>query len=254
MKQNVEIISLIYKSVQYLHFIHDQLNSSLCEVGGWDVGIRIVANDATDEVITELKNLGINYTIFNAPDPNEFYLNRVYRAFNFCVTSSAYDNICLVNSDCGFSKDWLKNLLKHHDGVNIPCARLIESGKMDSGKYGINLVKYAGHNFGIHPNGFEKDNWMQFAENIKEDIVKLGGLYGPCIHNKNRFIESGMYPVGNVFMVNGEIKFGLPNDRPIYMSSDDYYFHEILEKKYGMKHITVFDAPIYHIIEGEKDE
>ena len=40
----------------------------------------------------------------------------------------------------------------------------------------------------------------------------------------------------------------------MYMSGDDYYFHEILEKKFGMKHITVFDSPVYHIIEGEKDE
>ncbi len=252
--KNVEVVSLIFSSVQYLHFIYEQLNSALCEVEGWDVGVRIVANDATDEVISELKNLDINYTIFNAPDPAEFYLNRTYRAYNFCIESSEYDNVCLVNSDDGFCIDWLKNLLKHHDGTNIPCSRLIESGKMDSGIHGINLLKHIGHNFGIHPNSFDGSGWSKFAETIKEDVIKPAGLYMPCIFNKDRFIESGKYPIGNAFIEGNGVVFGYANDRPVYKSGDDYYFHEILEKKYGMKHITVFDSPVYHIQEGEKDE
>jgi hypothetical protein len=253
MKKNVEVISLIYKSIQYLHFIYEQLISPLCKVGGWDVGVRIIANDATPEVISELKSLDINYTIYNAPQPNEFYLNRVYRAYNFGVESSEYDNVCLVNSDLGFSTDWLKNLLKYHDGINIPCSRLLESGKMDSGLYGVNLLKSVGYNFGIHPIDFRQDEWLKFAEIFKEPIIKPHGLYGPCLFNKKRFLESGMYPIGNVFLENGQIKFGFPNDRPVFKSADDYYFHDVLENKYGMKHITVFDSIVYHIIEGEKD-
>ena len=131
--KNVEIVSLVYKSVKYLHFICEQLNSDLCKAQGWSVGVRIVANDATDEVLLELEKMDIKYSVFNNPDPNEFYLNRVYRAYNYAVTSSEYDNVCLVNSDDVFCNDWLANLLKHHDGINIPCSRLIESGKMDSG-------------------------------------------------------------------------------------------------------------------------
>ena len=229
--KNVEVVSLIFKSVQYLHFVYEQLNSAICKVDGWDVGIRIVANNATDEITRELKNLDINYTIYNAPDPSEFYLNRVYRAYNFCVTSSEYDNICLVNSDDVFCKDWLKNLLKHHDGTNIPCSRLIESGKMDSGTHGVNLLTTVGYNFGVHPNSFKKDEWLDFAESIKEDVAKLRGLYMPCVFNKSRFIESGKYPIGNAFMHNGKVEFGFPNDRAVYKSGDDYYFHEILENK-----------------------
>ncbi len=252
--KNVEVVSLIFKSVQYLHFVYEQLNSTMCKVEDWDVGIRIVSNDATDEVIAELKNLNINYTIFNATDTNEFYLNRVYRAYNFCVTSSEYDNVCLVNSDDVFCKDWLKNLLKHHDGTNIPSSRLIESGKMDSGTHGVNLLKVIGHNFGTHPNSFDNSGWQQYAETIKEDIVKAHGLYMPCVFSKERFIESGKYPIGNIFLEGGKPVAGYPNDRPVYKSADDYYFHDILEKKYNMKHITVFDSPVYHIQEGEKDE
>ena len=87
--------------------------------------MRVVANDATPEVLEELKTMSIKYSVFSNPNPEEFYLNRVYRAYNYAVTSSEYDNICLVNSDDVFCKDWLANLLKHNDGVNIPCRRLI---------------------------------------------------------------------------------------------------------------------------------
>ena len=102
MKKNIEIISLIFKSTQYLHFIVDKLKSELCKADGWNVGVRIVANDATPEVLEELKKIDIPYTIYNSPNPNEYYLNRVYKAYNFCVTSSNYDNVCLINYS-GFS-------------------------------------------------------------------------------------------------------------------------------------------------------
>lgn len=253
-KKNVEVVSLIYKSIDYLYFIYNQLKSDLCKVDGWDVGVRIVANDATPEVLQELSKLDIPYTDFKNPNPEEFYLNRVYRAYNHALVSSEYDNVCLVNSDDGFCKGWLENLLKHHDGINIPCSRLIESGKMESGLHGVNLLRTEGRHFGRNPKEFDKDGWLEYAETIKEDVTKPGGLYMPCVLNKQRAIESGLYPEGNIFIENNYLVAGYPNDRPVYKAGDDYYFHNVLEPKYGMKHITVFDSPVYHIVEGEKDD
>ena len=146
--KNIEVISLVYKSVSYLHFIYEQMKGGLCTAAGWDIGVRIVANDATPEILEELKQLDIKSTVFKNPDPKEFYLNRVYRAYNFAIESSEYDNVCLVNSDQAFCRGWLSNLLKHHDGNNIPCSRLIESGKMESGKHGVNLMRAEGKHFG----------------------------------------------------------------------------------------------------------
>ena len=255
MNKYVEVVTLVYKSVKYLHFICDQLQSDLCKVDGWNVGVRVVANDATPEVLKELENMDIKYSIFNNPDPNEFYLNRVYRAYNYAVTSSEYDNVCLVNSDDVFCKDWLANLLKHHDGVNIPCSRLIESGKMDSGMHGVNLMRVEGEHFGRHPDEFDMERWLSYAEKIKENRTEPRGLYMPCVLEKARVIESGLYPEGNVFLEPpNKLVIGYPNDRPVWRAGDDFYFHYVLEPKYGMKHITVFDSPVYHIIEGEKDE
>jgi hypothetical protein len=250
-KKNVEVVSLIFKSTDYLNFIADQLASDLCSAPGWDVGTRIVANDATDCVLSELKNIPIPYSIYNHDkNPNEFYLNRVYAAYNYCVTSSDYDNIVLVNSDDRFSPGWLHNLLKHHNGVNIPCSRLIESGKMSTGTHGVNL---GDNNFGRHPSSFDSPGWEKWALNHQEDRTAPGGLYMPCLFSKEKFLTSGMYPEGNIFLKGNSKIVGCPNDRPLWKAGDDYLFHDILEANHGMRHITVFDSLVYHIVEGEKD-
>lgn len=246
MLKNIEIISLIYKSTVYLNYIVKQLKSEFCKAEGWDVGIRVVANDATKNVFEALKNVGIPYTIFNNPDKNEYYINRVYRCYNYCAITSEYDNICLINSDNGFSGGWLSNLLRHHDGINIPCSRLVESGKMLSGMYGIS------NNFGRTCGEFELrfNDWLLWADQHREDRIVCGGLYMPGIFEKHRFIESGMYPEGNIY---SDGRIGSMVGR-VLRSADEFYFHDILEKKFGMKHVTVFDSMVYHIQEGEKDE
>ena len=244
--KNIEVVSLIYKSTSYLKYIAKQLNSGLCKADGWDVGVRVVANDATNKVLEALKDIEIPYTVFDNPDKNEHYMNRVYRCYNYCVTSSEYDNICLINSDNGFSEGWLQDLLKHHDGVNIPCSRLIESGKMLSGRYGVT------QNFGRTCDEFESrfDGWLAWSHKFREDKVAPGGLYMPAVFDRQRFIDSGMYPEGNIYsdgkvgsLVGGVIR-----------TADEFFFNDVLIKRFGMKHITVFDSMVYHIQEGEKDE
>lgn len=242
MNKTIEIISLIFKSIDYLELIHDQLKSDNCKVDGWEVSIRIVANDATDEVIEKLKTLNIPYSIYNDPKPNDYYLNRVYRCFNYAGKTSTADNICFVNSDMVFSKDWLTNLLKHHDGINIPCSRLVESGKMLSGEHAMSF------DCGRKPKNINYNSWNDLVNKISSEEVKEKGLFMPCIFEKNLFVESGMYPEGNIYN-NGIGTLG------IFMKSGDaYYFYDILTNKYGMKHITVYDSLVYHIQEGEKDE
>jgi hypothetical protein len=241
MKQNIEIISLIYKSIDYLNLICKELKSDNCKVDGWKVGIRLVLNDATDEIIEAVKNMDIEYTIYNDKNPTEYYLNRVYRCWNFAGQTSKYDNICFVNSDMVFSKDWLKNLLKYHDDINIPCSRLVESGKLRSGRFGIEA------DFGKTATTVNYNGFNEFVNSVSVNEVYEGGLYMPCVFTKNRFIESGMYPEGNIY-TTGIGKFG----DPFVASGDDYFFNR-LRKLYGMKHLTVFNSIVYHIQEGEKD-
>jgi hypothetical protein len=239
MNKNIEVISLIYKSVSYLYFIYEQLKNVKAE--GWDVGFRIVANDPTEKVENAIKTLGAKYNVYKDQKPTDYYLNRVYRCWNYAGTSSKYDNICFVNSDMAFSDGWLTNLLKHHDGNSIPCSRLVESGKMPSGLYGIS------NNFGQNVNEINLNKWEKYAASIRVNEVHHGGLYMPCVISKQRFIESGMYPEGNIY------SDGVGTLNSFIQSGDDWYFKR-LNKQYGMKHITVFDSLVYHIQEGEKDE
>jgi len=134
--KTVEIVCLIFKSVAYLKHIIDQAER-YGHADGYEVAYRIVANDATEKVLNYLKDNNINHSVFNNPDPNEYYINRVYRAYNYAISSSKADIVCPINSDFAFSPRWLDNLLKHYDGTTIPASRLIESGKMRSGKHGV---------------------------------------------------------------------------------------------------------------------
>ena len=245
MHKNIEVIALVYKSVDYLRFIEDQLR--LAKADGWQVGVRIIANDPTDEVREALEDCTIPYSIYKDKEPQDFYLNRVYRCWNYAGASSRFDSICFVNSDMMFSYGWLDALLKHHDGTNIPCSRLVESGKLRSGTYGIE------QNFGTHPNNLDAIAFESFTERTKEDKTQDGGLFMPCIFETKRFIDSGGYPEGNLFSNDGKLYVGFPNDRPVFMSGDQYFFAN-LAMKLHMKHITVFDSIVYHIQEGEMDE
>lgn len=239
--KNLEIIGLVFKSEDYLDLLFNQLNSDYCKVDGWRISTRIVANDALPHIITKLKKLNINYSIYNDSKPNDYYLNRVYRCWNFSGKSSKCDNICFVNSDMVFTKDWLSNLLKHHDGINIPTSRLIESGKMPSGEHGVSI------NCGKNPRDINYGKLNILSHSISEDKTLPNGLFMPCIFEKSRFLESGMYPEGNIYVD------GVGTLNKFIQSGDDWFFKK-LEDKYGMKHITVFDSLVYHIQEGEKDE
>jgi len=199
-----------------------------------------VANDASEKIINKLKTLNINYSIYNDYKLNDYYLNRVYRCWNFAGRTSNYDNICFVNSDMVFTENWLLNLLKHHDGINIPTSRLIESGKMPSGTHGISI------DCGKNPKNLDLIKLAHISKIISEDKILNKGLYMPCIFEKSRFIESGMYPEGNIYTD------GIGTLNGFLQSGDDWYFRK-LEKEYGMKHITVYNSLVYHIQEGEKD-
>jgi hypothetical protein len=240
-KNNVEVIALIFKSLDYLDLIYQELKSDKCKAIGWDVSVRIVANDATPEVIDKLKTLDIPYTIYNDPIPDDYYLNRVYRCWNFAGETSESDNICFVNSDMVFSDGWLDNLLKHHDGTNIPTSRLIESGKMLSGRHGVS------RDCGRNPREINHILWNDTVNELKVDEIHNDGLYMPCVFERERFIKSGKYPEGNIYQ-NGVGKLS-----GFIKSGDAYYFQDVLMNQFGMKHITVFDSLVYHIQEGEKD-
>jgi hypothetical protein len=125
--------------------------------------------------------------------------------------------------------------------VNLPCSRLVESGKMSSGKYGIS------QDFGRTPNTINYKKWEEYVYDTSINDTYPGGLFMPCIFEKNLFIKSGMYPEGNIYNT------GVGNFGDIFIDSGDNYFFKKIIREYGLNHITVFDSLVYHIQEGEKD-
>ena len=240
--KKIEIIGLIYKSPSYLKLLIQELNKDYSlSIPGFNVNARVVANDPTEKIKNLLTLSEMKFSIYNDPKPEDYYLNRVYRCYNYAAVTSDADVICFINSDMIFSDCWLENLVKHLEG-NIPCSRLVESGKFVSGMHGI------GCDFGRSPDGFQYEKWNEYVKNTSSDEVKEGGLYMPCLFDRQQFIDAGMYPEGNIYKDG----VGTRNGNVVY--SGDMYFFELIKRKYGLKHVTVFNSLVYHIQEGEKDE
>ena len=210
-----------------------------------EVTLRVVANDPTLNVRQALPLLKIPYTVYNDLDLNDYYLNRVYRCWNYCAKSSEADLICFINSDMAFSENWLKPLVDLHKNNYLPVARLVESGKIKSGTHGYT------QNFGRHPKEFNEQVWLDFVKYFSKDEVHEGGLHMPVVFDKWEFILAGSYPEGNVLWP------GTPNEvvgsRAYEALGGDYIYFKRFTQLTGRKHATAFNSVVYHIQEGELD-
>ena len=228
---NVSVICLIYKSTKYADFVWNSFNKYTK-----DANFLFIANDATNKVKSYLKENNLPHLIFENSDKNEYYLNRVYRAWNYGGINAPGEIIVFVNSDMAFSYNWLECLLKNIKKDKIICSRLVESGKLLTGKHGINK------NFGQAYQEFNDNSFQKFAKKIKKAELHRNGLFMPCAIYKNSFIKSGGYPIGNRKEKGGS-----------ETSGDYILFYEKL-KAMGIEHFTSFDSIVYHIQEGEMDE
>jgi len=227
----VSVVCLVYQSTGYINFIWNSFKK-------YTKGAKIffIANDATQEVKNYLKENNLPHLIFENEDKSEYYLNRIYRAWNFGGLKAPGDIIVFVNSDMAFSENWLKNLLKNLKKDRIVCSRLVESGKMLSGKHGVSK------NFGQTYKEYQDSEFQKYTKKISKPELCKGGLFMPCAIYKNLFIKSKGYPIGNRKESDGS-----------ETSGDYIFFYEKL-KPMGVEHFTVFDSIVYHIQEGEMDD
>ena len=166
-------------------------------------------------------------------------MDRVYRGWNTAGLNAPGDVLIFVNSDFAYTPLWIDKLLAHYHGSQLPCSRLVESGKLLSGQWGISK------DFGKTPSGYlpNETSFLRFAESISRNLgAEPGGLYMPCVISKEIFVNSGGYPEGNVKHSDGKIISG------------DAFFFEKLHRDYGLVHVTAMDSIVYHFQEGEKDE
>ena len=230
----ISVICLIYKSIEYANFVLNSFEKYKPPLN-YNLNFCFIANDPTDELLNYFDKNNIRYKLFRNKDLKEHYLNRVYRAWNFGGCESDADIIIFVNSDMAFSQNWLDNLLKNLSENRIVTSRLIESGKLRSGKYGIEK------NFGQTYSEFDDESFQKYAASVFKSEIKQGGLFMPCAIYKDLFVKSGGYPIGNRIEKNGNVTPG-----------DKILFYEKLLPM-GIKHYTVFDSLVYHVQEGEMD-
>lgn len=230
----ITVVCLIYKSVGYAKFVQESFYKYTRGAGS-NVDFLFVANDPTDKMVSYLKENSVPHLVFRNENPDEYYLNRVYRAWNYGGANAGGDVIVFVNSDMAFSEGWLDNLMRNLTSDRIVTSRLVESGKLRSGKYGIEM------DFGRTYSEFRDAEFQEFAKKISSPKLKAGGLFMPCAIHRDTFVKSGGYPIGNRKEKDDNVTPG-----------DKIFFYETLAKM-GLKHYTAFDSVVYHVQEGEMD-
>lgn len=235
---------MIYKSRKYLKFFLDSLRKTAISTKAMEVTYLIVANDASSTVLAALDEEDVPYLTYKDPKPEDYWLNRVYRAWNVGGFAAPGEVLVFVNSDMYFAPGWLENLLAELTSDTIPCSRLVESGKMPSGQHAIS------ENFGRSPDEFQKERFEEFAKSLMYtgDETAEGGLFMPIAFYKSDFVEAGGYPPGNI------CQDGVGAYPSQVLETGDHYFVYSNPVMATKKHITVLDSICYHIQNGEIDD
>jgi len=232
---NITVATLIYKSPAYLDFVMTSLfeHHSIEH----DVQYLIVCNDATEEVVehaewyaksAEFKVKAVDHRNGN---PDDWWIQNVYNAWNRCLIECETEAICFVNSDMAFTDGWLDNLAKYDLDKYIPTSRLVESERMPS------LPGLISKNFGQTLASFQREDFEAFAKEKEEDSAAPGvGAYMPSLLKKETLYKAGGW------RKNWN---GIPGDRITF---------SILEKKLGMQRVMVNDSIAYHFQRGESAE
>lgn len=246
LRPKYSIVCLIYKSVDWLKFVYEQV---LKYTDLTDKEFFFVANDATEEVLEYLRDNYIpHYILNNTPEQqSEWYINNVYRGYNFSAKMARGDFVVFINSDMAFSPNWLTNLINSYDGANCVASRLVESGKLEVGKNGIEK------NFGHIISEYKEDDFQRYAQVVSSDETIDSGLYMPLLVKRNAFMQIGGYPEGNIKTTSSSIFSPDIAKQGDELISGDRILIEKLES-IGVHHQTSYSSIVYHFQCGEKDE
>jgi glycosyltransferase involved in cell wall biosynthesis len=238
------IICLIYKSIDWLKFVYEQI---LKYTDMTDKEFFFVANDANDAVLKYLHDNYIPHYISenSSQQKSEWYINNVYRAYNFSAKKAKGDFLVFINSDMAFTPGWFDNLWKAYNGANCVASRLVESGKLKSGLYGIEK------DFGRNHDSYLEMEFQQYAASAALTKVKNGGLFMPLLIRKQHFFNVGGYPEGNISPESDIFKPVIAKSGDPTISGDNVLMKRLQTQ--GVAHQTAFDSIVYHFQCGELD-
>lgn len=221
----ITLVVLVYRSLRWLNWCMDGVDKSANQTRyRW----LVVACDPTDEV----RNSELVHIIYDNEDPGEFYINRVYRAWNEGVLAAPTSHVVMLNSDMYASDYWLDQLVstKRKDRMTVPTSLLVESGRIPSG-----MPEYV-KNFGLNPTEFDATGFKNHANGLRQlNKTESGRLFMPILVNRQEFHDIGGYPEGNPPGTTGD---------------------KDLIRRYGeagYKHVTVMGSVVAHIQTGEQE-
>ncbi|MCB8818461.1 glycosyltransferase [Desulfosporosinus shakirovi] len=238
------IVCLVYKSVEWLKFVYEQVFKYTDMT---DKEFFFVANDANPTVLSYLRDNYIPHYIFtNTPQQQqEWYVNNVYRAYNFAASKAQGDFVIFINSDMAFTPGWLDNLWQAYNGENCVTSRLVESGKLRSGQYGVEK------DFGRDYSSYRESEFQQYAYDLIESRLLDGGLFMPLLIRKKHFEQVGGYPEGQVVLGSDFNNPVIARWGEACISGDTVLMLKL--QTIGIKHQTAFNSLAYHFQWGELD-
>jgi glycosyltransferase involved in cell wall biosynthesis len=241
----VSIICLIYKSIKWLKFVYEQV---LQYTDLSNKEFFFVANDASEAVLNYLQNHYIPHVVWNNTQEQrqEWFINNVYRAWNYGAMVARGDYLLFINSDMAFSPGWFESLFEKLNGRNCVSSRLVESGKLASGKHGIS------RNFGRTVEEYDEDNFLEYTKSISQAVVHDDGLFMPLLVRRADFQRVGGYPEGNV-VPGSDLSNPSIAERGEPCVSGDLVLMQKLGS-IGIQHQTAFDSIVYHFQRGEMDD
>ncbi len=249
-RPQVTIVTLIYKSCEWLEFIYGEMLRLRDSFGRGVVELLVVANDAEPEVVVFLKeNLIPHIEVETKISGDEWFINSVYRAYNSGLLHAQGEYVLFINSDMAFSPNFLVNLWHNRDASKLLAGRLVEQGVMRSGEHGIEK------SFGSTPRGFRRRAFEKYASELQRAEVRLGGLFMPLLVHRSTFINLGLFPEGNLTpdALEVYIKSGVVTSYAVSGEScvpGDQAF-VARANSLGVQHFTDFGAIAYHFQAGE---
>jgi len=188
------LVTLVYRDLRWLDFVMEGVDNTKQETRyrWW-----VISNDGTRDVRCDPR-ITIDW---QSDDPDEYYLNRVYRAWTEGVMGSPTPWCILLNNDMMCSDYAIDQLVwcKRTKPKSLPCGLLVENGRIPSG-----MPEHV-RDFGTTPENFKHGEFQKHADSIRKTFeTEPGRLFQPVLFDRQEYFDRGCYPNGNVGNISGD--------------------------------------------------